>query len=105
MALCKLPCTVLIDQKFAVKQAFQRFIVLYSMVKELAYHEVTDPSVSFNGHTSSIGLKQHRHFLDHVIFKYIKNWLAMTSKMAARVLAIQSSKSKKTSRRRSSSHP
>ena len=44
--------------------------MIYSIVfygKELTCHEVADLSVSFNRHASSIGLKQHHHFLDHVI--------------------------------------
>ena len=45
-----------------------------------------DLLVSFNRHASSVGLKQHRHSLYHMIFLYIKIRLAMTSKIAARAL-------------------
>ena len=92
--------------------------MIYSIIfygKELTCHEATDLSVSFYQHASSSSLKQHRHLLDHMIFLYIQNLLAMTSKMAVRVLntvgariaelwRFKAQKVKKTSRRRSFSH-
>ena len=54
--------------------------------KELICHEAMDPSVCLNQHASFISFKQHRQFIDHVIFIYFQNQLAMTSKMAARIL-------------------
>ena len=83
---CKLPCTVFIDWRIA---RLTSFLTIYSIIfygKELTCSEATDPLISFNRHTSSVSLKQHWNFLDHVIFLYIENWLAMMSKMAARVL-------------------
>ena len=64
--------------------------MIYSIIfygKELTWHEATDPLVCFNRHASSVSLKQHLHFLDHGIFIYFQNWLAMTSTMAARLLS------------------
>ena len=71
MASCKLPCAVFIDQKIARKAGF---LTIYSIIyydKELTCHEAVDLSVTFNQHALSIGIKQHCHFLDHVIFLYI----------------------------------
>ena len=60
-----------------------------NLYKELTCHEVTDPSVCFNQHASSFGLKEHRHFLNHVIFINIENRLVMMSKILARVLTYE----------------
>ena len=46
--------------------------------EELTCYEESDPLVCFNRQASSVGLKWHHHFLDHVIFIYILNQLAMT---------------------------
>ena len=55
-------------------------LVLYSMV------EVMDPLVCLNQHASLLGQNQSSHF---VIFIYISNLLAMTNKMAAKVLTYE----------------
>ena len=62
--------------------------MMYSTIfygKELTCHEAADLSISFNRHTLSVSLKQHHHFFDLMIFLYIYNQLAITSKMVARV--------------------
>ena len=72
MAPCKLPCAVFI-RRLKDSQLNKLSNDLYSNMfygKELTFHEAIDPSVCFKQHASSVGLKQHRLFLDHVIFIY-----------------------------------
>ena len=49
--------------------------------KEFTCHEAMDPLVCFNQYESSVGLKQHRHFLDHVIFIYFRIGLPWQAKL------------------------
>ena len=79
MALCTHPCAAFIDQSF---------LMIYSTIfygKELTCQEAMDSLACFNRHTSFLNLK-YGGFVYHAIFIYIYNWLAMTNKMAARVL-------------------
>ena len=78
---------------------------LISYGNEHTCYEAMDLSVSFNQHASSICLKQHCHFLDHVMFLYIyhdEQNGGQNFKIGARIAELwqfKARKVKKTSRR------